>query len=88
MLVFSKNLVGSEAIRAFRQGRSSKSLMRSLRATVITTYGRDYAVADTEFTREGEVRIGRQSHTSLRCPQGWRIVAAHVSWTDVAKTVP
>lgn len=37
--------------------------MRSLRATVITTYGRDYAVADTEFTREGEVRIGRQSHT-------------------------
>ena len=81
----TENLVGTEAIRAFRQGRSPKNLMRKLRATVITTYGQDYAVADTEFTREGEARIGRQSHTWLRCPQGWRIVAAHVSWMDAPK---
>lgn len=84
----TENLVGTEAIRAFRQGRSPKNLMRTLRQTVITTYGQDYAVANTEFTREGETRIGRQSHTWLRLPQGWRIVAAHVSWMDAPKTTP
>jgi hypothetical protein len=75
----TENLVGMEQIRAFRVGRSPKNLMRALRNTVITTYGRDYAVANTEFTRDGDARIGRQSHTWLRLPQGWRIVAAHVS---------
>lgn len=84
----TENLVGSEAIRAFRQGRSPKNLMRTLRATVITTYGRDYAVANTEFTRAGEARIGRQSHTWLRLPQGWRIIAAHVSWMDAGNAGP
>jgi len=84
----TENLVGTEAIRAFRQGRSPKNLMRTLRQTVITTYGQDYAVANTEFTREGETRTGRQSHTWLRLPQGWRIVAAHVSWMDAPKTTP
>ena len=84
----TENLVGTEAIRAFRQGRSPKNLMRTLRQTVITTYGQDYAVANTEFSREGETRIGRQSHTWLRLPQGWRIVAAHVSWMDAPKTTP
>ena len=78
----TENLVGFDAIRAFRQGRSPKNLQRSLRQTVITTYGQDYAVANTEFTRQGEPRTGRQSHTWLRLPQGWRIVAAHVSWMD------
>lgn len=75
----TENLVGMEQIRAFRVGRSPRNLMRDLRNTVITTYGRDYAVANTEFTRDGDARIGRQSHTWLRLPQGWRIVAAHVS---------
>ncbi|EJN08541.1 oxalurate catabolism protein HpxZ [Herbaspirillum sp. YR522] len=75
----TENLVGMEQIRAFRVGRSPSNLMRDLRNTVITTYGRDYAVANTEFTRDGDARIGRQSHTWLRLPQGWRIVAAHVS---------
>lgn len=75
----TENLVGFEQIKAFRQGRSPKNLMRALQNTVITTYGRDYAVANTEFAREGDARIGRQSHTWLRLPQGWRIVAAHVS---------
>ncbi|QNB08920.1 oxalurate catabolism protein HpxZ [Herbaspirillum frisingense] len=84
----TENLVGTEAIRAFRQGRSPKNLMRTLRETVITTYGRDHAVANTEFTREGETRIGRQSHTWLRLAQGWRIVAAHVSWMDASETTP
>ncbi|MCA1327120.1 oxalurate catabolism protein HpxZ [Herbaspirillum sp. alder98] len=80
----TENLVGMEQIRAFRVGRSPRNLARDLRNTVITTYGRDYAVANTEFTRDGDARIGRQSHTWLRLPQGWRIVAAHVSLMIVA----
>lgn len=74
-----ENLRGYEAIKAFRLARPSKGLERDLVNTVITTYGRDYASANTEFTRQGETRIGRQSHTWLRLPEGWRIVAAHVS---------
>ena len=74
-----ENLVGYEAIRAFRMARPAAGLARDLMHTVIITYGHDYATANTEFTRKGEARIGRQSHTWLRLPQGWRIVAAHVS---------
>ncbi|MFL9923165.1 oxalurate catabolism protein HpxZ [Herbaspirillum lusitanum] len=81
----TENLLGFDEIRAFRVGRSPKNLMRVLRATVITTYGRDFAVANTEFTRDGEVRLGRQSHSWVRFSQGWRIVAAHVSWMDSGK---
>ncbi|MNR82234.1 hypothetical protein D3C72_129890 [compost metagenome] len=74
-----ENLLGYDSIKAFRLARPSKGLERELVNTVITTYGRDYATANTEFTRVGETRIGRQSHTWLRLPEGWRIVAAHVS---------
>ena len=50
-----------------------------LRHTTITTFGEDYAVCSTEFTREGSERIGRQQQTWVRFPCGWRIVAAQVS---------
>lgn len=75
-----ENLYGREEILAFRKARPSKGLDRTLQNTVITTYGRDFATANTEFTRDGIDRIGRQSHTWARMPEGWRIVAAHVSW--------
>jgi hypothetical protein len=75
----TENLLGYEAIQAFRLARPGKGLARDLRNTVITTYGRDYTTANTEFTRAGEARIGRQSHTWIRTPDGWRIVSAHVS---------
>ncbi|MDQ2106678.1 oxalurate catabolism protein HpxZ [Azospirillum isscasi] len=74
-----ENLYGFEAIAAFRQGRPAAGLERALRNTVITTYGRDMATANTEFTRPSTERIGRQSHSWVRMPEGWRIVAAHVS---------
>ncbi len=76
----AENLVGIEAIRAFRTGRPSTGLARRLANTVITTFGSDVATAMTEFHREGSARIGRQSQTWVRLPeQGWRVVAAHVS---------
>ena len=53
--------------------------MRTTFNTVITTYGRDFATANTEFRRPQVERGGRQSQTWARMPEGWRIVSAHVS---------
>ena len=74
-----ENLHGYDAIAAFRAARPSAGLARSLFNTVITTYGRDFATANTEFRRDGNPRTGRQSQTWIRTPAGWRVVAAHVS---------
>ncbi len=74
-----ENLVGIEAIRAFRAARSPAGLARRLQQTVITTYGRDFATAMTEFRRDSSTMIGRQSQTWVRFPEGWHVVAAHVS---------
>jgi len=74
-----ENLYGIEAIRDFRATRPATGLQRELRNTVITTFGEDYAVCSTEFTRAGGDRIGRQQQTWVRFPYGWRIIAAQVS---------
>ena len=74
-----ENLYGWDAIAGFRQARLPVDLARSLKNTVITTYGRDFATANTEFVRHGSGRAGRHSHTWVRTTDGWRIVAAHVS---------
>lgn len=75
----TENLYGIDEIRAFRNARPSVGLARTLQRTVITTYGRDHATAMTEFFRDGSTRTGRQSQTWVRMPEGWRVVAAHVS---------
>jgi Protein of unknown function (DUF3225) len=75
----TENLYGYEAIAAFRQGRSPVNLDRTLRNTVITTYGQDFATANTEFQRANTDKMGRQTQTWMRTPAGWRIVSAHVS---------
>lgn len=77
-----ESLYGRAEILAFRKARPSVGLERTLRRTVITTYGADIATANTEFTRDGSPKIGRQSQTWLRTPDGWRVVAAHVSLRD------
>jgi hypothetical protein len=74
-----ENLLGIAAIRAFRHARPAVGLARTLMNTVITTYGHDCATAMTEFQRDGMARSGRQSQTWVRFPEGWRVVAAHVS---------
>ncbi|MFP1982287.1 oxalurate catabolism protein HpxZ [Lonsdalea quercina] len=75
----SENLYGIEQIRAFRAARPSAGLDRQLHNTVITSYGRDMAVASTEFRRAHSEKVGRQMQTWIRTEQGWHIVAAHVS---------
>nr|WP_313657517.1 oxalurate catabolism protein HpxZ [Achromobacter ruhlandii] len=74
-----ENLYGYDAIRAFRAGRSPQGLARRVLRTAITTYGHDFATTNIEFQRDGSDRIGRQSQTWMRTPQGWRVVSAHVS---------
>ena len=79
----AENLYGFEAIQAFRASRPSQGLQRTCMNTVITTYGEDFATANTEFQRDGVARSGRQSQTWTRTPEGWRVVAAHVSLISV-----
>ena len=74
----TETLYGMDAIRAFRRARSPVGLARSLDRTVITTFGQDFATASTVFIREPG-RVGRQMQSWARLPEGWRIVAAHVS---------
>ena len=78
-----ENLIGIEAIRAFRAARPAQGLARTLAHTVITTYGRDFATAMTEFRRVGGNKLGRQSQTWARLAPGWCVVAAHVSLMDL-----
>lgn len=76
----TENLYGYAEIKAFRAGRPSAGLMRRISKTVITAYGRDCAVASTMFTRDSSPgKVGRQMQTWVRFPEGWRVVAAHVS---------
>mgnify|MGYP002778335814 CR=1 FL=1 len=76
----TENLHGYAEIKAFRAGRPGQGLARKLLRTEITTYGRDFATANTTFQREGSDKTGRQSQTWVRVPGvGWRVVSAHVS---------
>lgn len=75
----TENLYGYDEIQAFRAGRPSAGLARTVLRTVITTYGDDFATANIEFQRAGSPKTGRQSQTWMRTPEGWKVVAAHVS---------
>jgi len=78
-----ENLYGYDAIAAFRAARSPAGLARTLERTVITTYGRDFAIAATLFRRETMPgKVGRQMQTWVRTAGGWRVAAAHVSIID------
>ncbi len=79
----AENLHGAEAIALFRAQRPGGSPQRVLFNTVITSFGRDFATANTEFRRDGAARPGRQSQTWVRTEDGWRVVSAHVSLLEV-----
>jgi len=83
-----ENLYGYKEIMAFRAARPSVGLMRRTDRTVITTYGRDMAVASTLFYRDASPgKVGRQMQTWVRFAEGWKIVAAHVSLIDEPKAL-
>jgi len=76
----SENLYGHDQIAGYRKASAGVNFDRDVRKLTITTYGRDFATTNIEFTRAPSERIGRQSQTWLRTDAGWRIVAAHVSF--------
>ena len=73
----SELLYGYDRIARFRAARPSAGLGRTVLREVITTYGHDCATSSLHFDRGG--CIGRQMQTWVRMPEGWRVVAAHVS---------
>lgn len=76
-------LYGHAEIAAFRAARSPVGLARTTSKTVITAYGRDCAVASTLFHRATMPgKVGRQMQTWVKFPDGWHVVAAHVSVID------
>src|SRR4051794_28722304 len=82
----AENLYGYDAIKAFRGGRSPVGLARTISRTLITTYGRDFSTPSTPFPRETlPGKMGRQMQSWVRFPDGWRVVAAHVSLIDEPK---
>ncbi|MEQ9638588.1 MAG: oxalurate catabolism protein HpxZ [Alphaproteobacteria bacterium] len=76
----AENLYGIDEIAGFRRDRPAGDFRRELIRTVITTYGNDFATANTEYRRLATDRRGRQSQTWMRTSAGWRVVSAHVSW--------
>ena len=84
-----ENLYGFSEIAAFRAARSPAGLARTLSRTVISTYGREFAVASTLFERQTTPgKIGRQMQTWVKFSEGWRVVAAHVSLIDTKRGAP
>ena len=75
----TENLYGFDEIAAFRVGRAGGSPPRARLRTEITTFGADFAIANVEFQRDGSDKIGRQSQTWIRTPDGWKVASAHVS---------
>ena len=75
-------LYSHEEIAEFRRKRGAVDQRRTLRNTRITTFGRDFGVANTEYIPHGTTKVGRQSQTWVRTDEGWRIVAAHVSFLE------
>jgi hypothetical protein len=77
----TENLHGIDEIAAFRASRPPINLARRITSLEITTFGKDFGCVHLEFEREknGDVVRGRQSQTWVRLPEGWRVVAAHVS---------
>jgi ketosteroid isomerase-like protein len=75
-----ENLYGRDEILGFRKSRPPVDLRRRVLRTAITTFGRDFATANCEFLKLDSNRLGRQSQTWVRTPDGWRVASAHVSW--------
>ena len=73
-------LYGHAEIAQFRRQRGPVVQRRVLRNRRITTFGRDFGIANTEYIPHGSDKIGRQSQTWLRTDDGWKIASAHVSF--------
>jgi hypothetical protein len=71
---------GHAELAAFRRSAATATPPRDLRRTVITAFGSEVAVANTEFVPHGSDAVGRQSQVWVRTDAGWKVASAHVSW--------
>ena|SRR5579862_71045 len=78
----TENLYGHKEIVEFRKGRPSGNLNRTVTRLDIVSFGKDFASITLEFERG--LQRGRQSQTWVRFAEGWRIVAAHVSFISAS----
>ena len=70
---------GGPEITAWRRANPSVPAGRRLSGTRVLAVAEHTAVVTTLFGYPGRAVEGRQSQTWVRFPEGWRIVAAHVS---------
>jgi hypothetical protein len=75
----AENLYGGEQIRQYRMSCAAVHPERRIVRRVTTSYGENFGTVSVEFSAPDTARIGRQMQTWIRFPQGWRVVAAHVS---------
>jgi Protein of unknown function (DUF3225) len=77
----AENLYGHADISAYRsrRARAGGAPRRKIMREVITTFGNGVLTTNIEYVREATGLAGRQSQAWIRTPDGWRIIAAHVS---------
>jgi allophanate hydrolase len=74
---------GAQAIADYRATVPAPDFTRTLHELRISSFGRDFAVVQTQFRRSDTAKLGLQSQTWVRfAAAGWKIVAAHVSLID------
>jgi hypothetical protein len=74
---------GAAQIAAWRRVHPVVPAGRQLRETVVVAVDDRTAVVSTVFGYPGSAVEGRQTQTWARLPEGWRIIAAHVSEVPV-----
>lgn len=72
-----EELYGYDAIAQHRRNLPGGVIRGPLTRRTVTTFDTDMAIVCAEFDENG--RVGRQTQTWIRGPEGWRIVCAHVS---------
>ncbi len=82
----AENLYGDKAVLNFRANARPFDPPLTYSNTVITSYGRNFAVTATLMHRANQPdKVGRQMQTWVRFPEGWKVVAAHVSYINEPK---
>ncbi len=77
----AENLFGSEEINAYRSSSPPSGRAGIRERVVVATFGRDFGTTSS-LTRPRPGRVGRTTQAWVRFPEGWKIVAAHVSTID------
>jgi len=75
----AENLYGGDEIRAYRKNCNPVPSGRKIIQKTITSFGHNFGIVSVEFTSPDSEQTGRQMQTWALFPEGWRIVAAHVS---------